>query len=208
MTGAGQHQGLDRPSCGGKLRPPRDGTCTLPPGWGTDHKGIGCCKLHGGSTPNHRAAARAEQARRSEAEALRMLAGMDLPPMGDPLTALGKLASLAMAMVDVARDQLAALESMVGPDHLGDERTRAHVQLLERFMAMAQRHASDLARLNLDERMAEMHARSAVLQGGLMLGLVRAIVIRLGRSLDEPDVGSMVAEEFRALEARGGNGGS
>ena len=26
-------------------------------GWGTDHPGIGSCKFHGGSTPNHRTAA-------------------------------------------------------------------------------------------------------------------------------------------------------
>jgi hypothetical protein len=33
-------------------------TCSLPAGWGTDHVGVGRCKLHGGMTPNHRAAAR------------------------------------------------------------------------------------------------------------------------------------------------------
>jgi hypothetical protein len=33
-------------------------TCSLPAGWGTDHVGVGRCKLHGGNTPNHRTAAR------------------------------------------------------------------------------------------------------------------------------------------------------
>ena len=46
----------DHPKCGGKLKQ-RDGTCTQPAGWGTSHPGIGSCKLHGGSTPNHQAAA-------------------------------------------------------------------------------------------------------------------------------------------------------
>lgn len=27
------------------------GKCGKPAGWGTSHNGIGCCKLHGGSTP-------------------------------------------------------------------------------------------------------------------------------------------------------------
>lgn len=206
MTGADAAPGHDRPACGGKVKPPRTGTCTLPPGWGTDHKGIGRCKLHGGSTPTHRASARAEMARRSEAEALQALAAMDLPPMGDPLLALGQLASLAMAMVQVAREQLAGLESMTGADHLGDERTVMRVQLLERFMAMAQRHAADLAKINLDERIAEMHARAAVLQGQMMAELVRAILRRLGLTpAQQALVPVVVPEEFRAMGARNGS---
>lgn len=41
-------------------RPP----CRRPAGWGTTHPGIGRCKLHGGSTPNHQRAAQLELARR------------------------------------------------------------------------------------------------------------------------------------------------
>jgi hypothetical protein len=205
MSNADDAAGHERAYCGGKLKPPRTGTCRLPAGHGTSHVGIGRCRRHGGSTPTHQASARAELARRSEAEALKALAGMDLPPMTDPLLALGQLASLAMAMVGVAREQLDGLASMVGPDHLGDERTAAHVQVLERFMDRAQRHAADLARLNLDERIAEMHARAAVLQGELMAGLMRAVLGRLGLSpVQQQAAGRIVAEEFRALEARGG----
>jgi hypothetical protein len=41
----------------------RDGRpCTKPKGWGTDHKGYGTCKLHLGTTANHRRHAQAEQA--------------------------------------------------------------------------------------------------------------------------------------------------
>jgi hypothetical protein len=39
------------PFCGGKLRG-REGTCELPPGWGTDHPRFGRCKLHGGAAPS------------------------------------------------------------------------------------------------------------------------------------------------------------
>ncbi len=40
--------GLDD-RCGGKTKA---GTpCKKEPGWGTSHVGVGCCKLHGGSTP-------------------------------------------------------------------------------------------------------------------------------------------------------------
>jgi len=52
-----------RPRCGGPKRQ-GEGTCTQAAGWGTDHPGIGRCKLHGGSTSSHTKAAELEQARR------------------------------------------------------------------------------------------------------------------------------------------------
>jgi hypothetical protein len=38
--------------------------CERPKGWGTSHPGVGRCKLHGGSTPNHEKAAQVEIAKR------------------------------------------------------------------------------------------------------------------------------------------------
>lgn len=37
-------------TCGARTR--SGGECGRPAGWGTDHVGAGCCKLHGGSTPS------------------------------------------------------------------------------------------------------------------------------------------------------------
>src|SRR6188508_531643 len=39
-------------------------TCRRPAGWGTDHVGIGSCKLHGGRTPTHGTYAATTVARR------------------------------------------------------------------------------------------------------------------------------------------------
>jgi hypothetical protein len=39
--------------CGGKRKHGEPGTCRRPAGWGTDHVGIGRCKLHGGCTVTH-----------------------------------------------------------------------------------------------------------------------------------------------------------
>lgn len=58
--------GRESPKCGGKLRQ-SDGLCRRPAGAGTPHKGIGRCKLHGGSTPSHVAAGQKEMARRAAA---------------------------------------------------------------------------------------------------------------------------------------------
>jgi len=58
-----QHDCCKGNYCHGKKRGDA-GWCHRPPGWGTEHVGIGRCKLHGGSTPNHNTAARQEQARR------------------------------------------------------------------------------------------------------------------------------------------------
>lgn len=47
--------------CGAKL-PNRDGTCRAPSGRGTEHPGWGRCKVHGGATESHAAAAAMAQA--------------------------------------------------------------------------------------------------------------------------------------------------
>lgn len=61
MTDGPTDAGDDK-HCGAEKR---DGTpCERPKGWGTPHPGVGCCKLHGGSTPNHEKAAQVEIARR------------------------------------------------------------------------------------------------------------------------------------------------
>jgi len=49
--------------CGAKKRG-TNSKCQLAAGWGTPHPGIGKCKLHGGSVPNHVKAAGKEELRR------------------------------------------------------------------------------------------------------------------------------------------------
>lgn len=61
--------------CGVKKR--GGGTCMLSPGWGTDHLGYGCCKFHGGSTPN---AMKAAQKQIAAEEAHRLGLPVDVGP--------------------------------------------------------------------------------------------------------------------------------
>ena len=44
--------------CGARKRQ-GEGYCRRPAGWGTDHVGMGRCKLHGGATKSHRTRAAA-----------------------------------------------------------------------------------------------------------------------------------------------------
>lgn len=62
MTGADEKQDRDY-YCGAKKRG-SEGFCGLRAGWGTDHPGVGRCKLHGGSTGAHRRNAQLVRARR------------------------------------------------------------------------------------------------------------------------------------------------
>lgn len=53
--------------CGAKKRQ-GEGTCGRPAGWGTNHLGVGPCKLHGGNTRAHNRAAAPAVARQLGAE--------------------------------------------------------------------------------------------------------------------------------------------
>lgn len=53
MNDPAPNQDHESERCGGKLRGERPGTCRRPAGAGTNHVGIGRCKLHGGATRNH-----------------------------------------------------------------------------------------------------------------------------------------------------------
>ena len=54
----------ERDKCEAKRTRHGGAPCQLPAGWGTDHVGIGSCKLHGGSTMIHRKNATRVQAQR------------------------------------------------------------------------------------------------------------------------------------------------
>lgn len=66
--------------CGGKLRQ-GEGTCRKQAGWGTPHKGVGRCRLHGGNTSSHVVAGQ-------RAMASAQVARLGLPREVDPHQAL------------------------------------------------------------------------------------------------------------------------
>lgn len=100
-------EGCGKNHCHGRRRDGSGKACHRPAGWGTDHAGTGRCKLHGGSTATHRAAAREEQARLA-------VATLGLPRVVDPGQALleevhrtaGHVAWLASVVAELGRDEV------------------------------------------------------------------------------------------------------
>lgn len=98
-----------RPRCGATKR---DGSpCRHGAGWGTDHAGIGRCKLHGGSTPTHRRSAEVECQRRA-------VASLGLSLEVDPAEALLDAVHEAAANVAFLREIVSALPVHPEPDEL------------------------------------------------------------------------------------------
>ena len=157
----------DKPKCGGKLHG-RDGTCTLPAGWGTSHKGIGRCRKHFGNAPNVIKAAENE---RVEQQARRALEGItDFEAVTDPVERLQLLAGRAEKFMEILGDRVAELESMRYQTEMGGEQLRAEIAVYERAMINAGRLLVDLAKLNLDERAQRISEQTARLVNGIILG--------------------------------------
>lgn len=101
------------PRCGARLRSKAerpDATCRKPAGWGTQHEGIGNCKLHGGGAPSHMVHA-------SRVITERALAAIkDTHPTADPLEALARLSGSLERSADYLSERIG--------DELVDERGR------------------------------------------------------------------------------------
>lgn len=82
-----------RPLCGAKKRQ-GPGNCRRPAGWGTDHAGVGRCKLHGGSNPVKHG--RYSTVTRTKLATL--IAEYEADP--DPLNALPELATMRALLKD------------------------------------------------------------------------------------------------------------
>lgn len=152
-----------KPACGAKKRQQEeDGTvtyCTLSAGWGTDHLGTGRCKFHGGNTKTQKTGARRVQAER---QARAVLAELAVQPVADPLTALMQLGGQVIAW----QEATASLVNRLGEEiryegGTGAEQLRAEVQLYERSMDRAEKVLSSIARLNIEERLAQISEAQA-----------------------------------------------
>jgi len=154
------------PRCGGKKKQ-GEGTCTQPAGWGTPHPGTGRCKLHGGCAPSSVIAGIEEQARR-------LLYKHDAGPVADPLEALQRLAGRALALEETIGklvNDLSSIRYESGGEG-GGEQLRSEVAVLERAMDRCGKLLVDIAKLNIEERMARItEAQAAMAEKALLATL-------------------------------------
>lgn len=120
-------------TCGAKKR--TGGKCMMAAGWGTNHPGIGKCKIHGGTSPNHIKAAASEE--------YRILLGS--PREINPVDALLECIKLRAGEIQWLSERMAELEkkdwiedTLIGKQfHLyARERTKA-IADLARYSQMA-----------------------------------------------------------------------
>lgn len=176
--------GMDDPTdggkrCGGHLANPGDRPphCRLGPGTKTDHVGYGRCRYHGGMTDAGRENGRRALLVAQDAELEAKLRDWGYDPVDDPTAVLADLAGMARAMVDWWATRLATLdpEDYRYTDDKGAEQLRSEVALHERAMDRAAKFATEIAKLDIDER----RVRVAEVQTALLAqALDRALRVR------------------------------
>jgi hypothetical protein len=136
------------PKCGGKLLK-REGYCTRPAGWGTQHAGVGKCKLHGGCAPSSNVAGAQEQAR---TEVMRL----GFEPVADPLAQLASVAGELVAVKDRLREHVERLTEIRTLSAEGTEQVRAELSAYQQALRDTVSVLAAMARLNIGERMAKV----------------------------------------------------
>lgn len=193
MTGDGN------PKCGGKRR--KGGRCGRPAGWGTNHPGVGKCKLHGGSSPASELKGAVELARREAGV-------MGMPLSIEPHEAILECIRISAGEVAYASERISALEvsEAVGPvessmTRLGENLTTevrqgppaVHIWIQVRQHAMDRLVQYSFAALKAG--IEERRVRLAEQQGMLLAQAVQGILRELGVH-DRPEVGAVVRKHL------------
>jgi hypothetical protein len=136
-------------------RAPAGSRCNL---WAL--KGQRVCKLHGGGTPQARRAAAKKLAEvKLTEQANRLLVRMGADPVGNPLTALSQLAGEVLAFKEALGERVNALGHEIRYQGGAGEQLRAEVALYERAVSQASTLLANIARLNIDERLAAIEEK-------------------------------------------------
>ncbi len=213
MTARAPATGHD--SCAAKTRAGRD--CRRPAGWGTDHAGVGRCKLHGGTTPSHRRAASRELARR-EVRRLGLERGAEPTKVGPAEAMLRALwaAHEDLSLYQELVHQLDTAPGGVDEDgrerpalygdtfHLTGEATgEAKRHILVQLYEDAQRRCAEIAAACLRAKVAEEQIKLAQERAMFLANAMRAFATLMGHSPVLPEVRHAMREALQtALEER------
>ncbi len=176
--------------------------CRKPAGWGTDHNGIGRCKLHGGLGPGARQQAeRIAVERRARVALQRLGQSIDI----EPAEALLNLVGQAAANVAYLADEVGGLPSLTAVPHVttrtgdvieGEEYVRALVRLYNEERDRLAR----TAKAALGAGIAERQVRLAESQGRDLARVVVTVLAKLDLAPDQvASARVMVADELRKL---------
>ena len=173
--------------CGGTNR--QGGPCEQPAGFGTDHTGSGNCKWHGGASPNGRKHALQQRAERA-------LYQYEAAPVENPLTALQALAGRALALEQAIGDIVNDLTSIRYGSDAGGEQLRSEVAVLERAMDRAGRLLVDIAKLNIEDRLAKVTEA----QTTMVADALAAVLGEMGLSAEQQrDARARVGRHLRSV---------
>lgn len=206
MTPPSGGDGRDSKHCGAKKRQ-GEGTCTRPAGWGTDHVGIGRCKLHGGRTPDHIKQANVVKAERAVATyGLPREVAPDVALLEEVHRTAGHVAWLAEVVGQLEQGEVTwglAEETDAPITDGGGGVTTKHKAAVNVWVKLYQderRHLAAVCRDALAAGIAERQVRLAEQQGALLAGAVSRILDALGLSPAQRELVSVVVpRELRAI---------
>lgn len=157
------------------------------------------CRMHGGSAPQVRRAARR---RLAIAQADKELRDLDYEPVNDPIEELADIAGQAKALMEWSAARVAELSNDLDYRDAKDvDQLKAVVGLYERAMDRAARLVEACARLGLDERRVQLEEG----QAELVVAAMRLAVLRAGLTQPQQDgVIDAFVVAFKELESSNG----
>jgi hypothetical protein len=180
-----------------------EGYCGRPAGWGTDHLGVGRCKMHGGNMPNHRKQAQTELAKLG-VEAFGLPINID--PHDALMEELHRTAGI-IAFYELQIQSLQEVSDLHGPtgtsgsdiesglEHHPSEAPNIWVKLHKEERQHFVKVAESCIKAGIDERRVQI----AEQQGVLIATAIRNILMALGIDTAQAQVREVIREHLSVI---------